>query len=217
MVGHGVLIFEDHALLAHALAAALADHGLTAQVVPPANATARAADVEAGTVVVLDLALGDGRDGSHLVAPLRARGAHVLVVTGGTDVEAMARALEAGAVDVLSKCRPFGTLLDAVRALQAGCYVPDTCTRQEILRRAAQERSDRARAQDVLDRLTPREHAVLDALSRGHDARRIAAEAGVALTTVRAQIRAILSKLGVCSQLQAVALAQELHRRARAD
>lgn len=214
MAGPRVLIVEDHQLLAHALAAALADHGVAAKVVHPADAGARAADADPGTVVVLDLALGDGIDGSDLVAPFRSRGARVLVVTGSTEVEPMARALEAGAVDVLPKSRPFAALLDAVRALHAGTYTPDARTCQEILRRATECRAARTRARDVLGRLTPREHAVLDALCRGHDARRIASDAGVALTTVRAQIRAILCKLGVRSQLQAVALAQELHRRA---
>lgn len=59
--------------------------------------------------------------------------------------------------------------------------------------------------------LTPREQDVLAGLVRGLSAPAIAEEAIVSATTVRSQIRAILLKLGVHSQLEAVSLA----RRAR--
>jgi DNA-binding NarL/FixJ family response regulator len=57
--------------------------------------------------------------------------------------------------------------------------------------------------------LTPREQAVLAALMEGKHAKQIAAESFVSLGTVRAQIKSILLKLGVSSQLSAVALARQ--------
>jgi two-component system, NarL family, nitrate/nitrite response regulator NarL len=59
------------------------------------------------------------------------------------------------------------------------------------------------------DRLTPREEEVLSALMRGAKARDICVQSFVSMPTVRSQIRSILTKLGVTSQLAAVALAYQ--------
>jgi DNA-binding CsgD family transcriptional regulator len=58
-----------------------------------------------------------------------------------------------------------------------------------------------------LARLSPREHEVLQLLVAGHRAAQIAEHFTVSLTTVRTQIRSILSKLDCNSQIEAVALA----------
>lgn len=73
--------------------------------------------------------------------------------------------------------------------------------------------SDRLRAEDELHlapfrRLSPSEQGVLAAMVDGKAAEVIAAERFVSLTTVRAQIRAVLRKLDVHSQLGAVAMAR---------
>jgi DNA-binding NarL/FixJ family response regulator len=57
-------------------------------------------------------------------------------------------------------------------------------------------------------RLSTREQAVLHELIDGRTAGEIAAEAFVSIATVRTQISAVLRKLGVHSQLAAVALAR---------
>jgi DNA-binding CsgD family transcriptional regulator len=59
-------------------------------------------------------------------------------------------------------------------------------------------------------RLTGRELEVLGGLARGRDAGRIAAELGISLHTTRDHIRALLAKLGVHSQLEAVVAAERL-------
>ncbi len=59
------------------------------------------------------------------------------------------------------------------------------------------------------DRLTRREQEVLSALMRGAKARDICVQSYVSMPTVRSQIRSILMKLGVTSQLAAVALAYQ--------
>lgn len=58
-----------------------------------------------------------------------------------------------------------------------------------------------------LSSLTPREHEVLTELANGLSTGRIADELGVATTTARTYIQSILTKLGVHSKVQAVALA----------
>ena len=66
-----------------------------------------------------------------------------------------------------------------------------------------------ARSKDLapFKTLTPRERAVLAALAQGQRAETIAAAAFLSEATVRSQIRGVLAKLGVNSQLEAVALA----------
>jgi DNA-binding NarL/FixJ family response regulator len=63
-----------------------------------------------------------------------------------------------------------------------------------------------------LDALTDREFEVLQRLERGQRAADIARDAVVATSTVRAHIRAILEKLKVHSQHQAVEVYREVRR-----
>jgi DNA-binding CsgD family transcriptional regulator len=75
----------------------------------------------------------------------------------------------------------------------------------------ARHRGDHAEkrqlVQQRLARLSRREREVLSLLAQGHRADAIARHFVVSVTTVRAQIRAIRTKLEVNSQLEAVALA----------
>ena len=69
------------------------------------------------------------------------------------------------------------------------------------------ERAGQRTTLSRFERLTAREREVLAALVDGLSPEEMAAAQYVALTTVRSQIRAVLQKLGVHSQLAAVACA----------
>jgi DNA-binding NarL/FixJ family response regulator len=74
-------------------------------------------------------------------------------------------------------------------------------------------RREQARAvESRLDRLSERERAVLEHLAAGRRAQAIAEEFGVTLATTRTQIRAVLQKLNVSGQLEAVALLHDYRR-----
>jgi two-component system nitrate/nitrite response regulator NarL len=81
-------------------------------------------------------------------------------------------------------------------------------TRERIVRdwRILRDESDRVAAR--LARLTPRESVVLQMLSQGLSVKEIAGRSEVAEATVRTQVKAVLRKLEVSSQLAAVALAR---------
>ena len=83
-------------------------------------------------------------------------------------------------------------------------------TREALLDELRIERAGRQRALSPFERLTQRERRVLAALVDGLSAEEIAETQFVALTTVRSQIRAVLQKLGVRSQLAAVAHANRV-------
>ncbi len=82
--------------------------------------------------------------------------------------------------------------------------------RYELIQNWQRQRNDNQDMRTKLDRLTPREEEVLAALSEGKRVRDIASESYVSEATVRTQVKSVLAKLGVTSQIAAVAFAREL-------
>jgi DNA-binding NarL/FixJ family response regulator len=203
-----VLIVEDHALLAQTLVIALSAEGCRARVaelISPAMLLRQVNSLRPD-VVLLDLNLGALGDGVALVAPLTQLGARVLVVSGTTDRLQLAETLEKGAVGFLSKQAPFEQLLSTVLDVVAQRPVLSTARRCELMAELRSARAARSKSLAPFNTLTPRERAVLAGLAQGQRAENIAAVAVVSEATVRSQIRSVLAKLGVNSQLEAVAL-----------
>ena len=207
-----VLIVEDHELLAQSLLLALRAEGLQTETLSltTTNAVLTRAGELRPTVVLLDLELG-GEIGSSvaLIEPLEKLGAQVMMVTGVTDRVRLAECLEAGAIGFINKSAPFDELVAAVREVaELGTLIPAQ-QRHELLAELRHQRTlDRERLAPF-EHLTAREQQVLAGLMEGKSAERIAEDAFVSLATVRSQIRAILLKLDVNSQLAAVALARK--------
>ena len=201
-----VLIVEDHELLAQSLSFALRADGIAVEVavdLDPERVLAAAARFSP-TVVLLDFHLGECVTSVPLIAPLRARGAAVVMVTGEADPVRLAECLEAGATGVVSKADPFDHLVAAVKqAAATGRVMPDP-QRQDLLAALWRWREEEEQRQAPFTLLTAREQAVLAALMDGKTAEVIAAESFVSVSTVRSHIRAVLIKLGVNSQLAAV-------------
>jgi DNA-binding NarL/FixJ family response regulator len=160
-------------------------------------------------VVVLDLELDDGIDGTDLVAPVCEAGATVLVCTAETARHRLGVCIERGAAGVVSKSQSTEEVLEAIRTALRGESVMRPARREELLaERRAHMETERARLAPFAD-LTPREQAVLAALMDGVAPAAIAAASGAALKTVRHQTASIMLKLGVRSQLAAAALARQ--------
>lgn len=204
-----VLIVEDHTLLAQSLLIALNAEGCHAQVAELTDPATLLAQVRVSRpgVVLLDLDLGALGDGVDLVQPLTELGARVLVVTGTTDPVRLAETVERGAVGFLSKTMPFEELLSTVLDVVAQRPVLSTARRYELMAELRRARASHREDFAPFRTLTPRERAVLTALALGHRAETIAAASVVSEATVRSQIRGVLAKLCVKSQLEAVALA----------
>ena len=205
-----VLVIEDHTLLAQTLAAVLGSRGVDVDVAPATDQASLLAAGCADRLAVLDLQLAQGQDGSLLVAPLRAAGAQVVVLSGTRDLDAIGRALDAGAIEVLDKAQSFDQVLAAITAALAGTGPADPARLAELRIAVRRWRSERDQAAAVLGRLTPREHEVLDELAHGRTVDEVAEASRVSPTTVRSQVASVLSKLGVHSQLTAVARARRL-------
>lgn len=211
MGGSTILVVEDHALLAHSLATALRAEG---HLVHIARLDAEPGLLEQAArscadVLLLDLDLGPDHDrGESLLARLPAGHMRVLVVTASTDAVRLASALERGAVAVLSKSRPFADLVEAVVAAAEGRPAMTDEARREILAEARRRRAASRERLEPFEHLTPRESQVLAMLVDGVAAEDIADRFVVSTSTVRTQIRGVLTKLRVRSQLAAVAEAR---------
>jgi DNA-binding NarL/FixJ family response regulator len=215
MSGTPALLVDDHSLFAQSVEIGLRAAGIPARRIEPRSAVEIVAECSATApaTVLLDLRLGTDADGVpihglDLVGPITAAGCRVVVVTGETGDDVWGTALERGALTVLPKDSDLDTLVQALTAVRDGRPVLDEGRRQDLLAAARRRRADEETRRAPFRTLSPREDEVLTSLAAGMPAAAIAAAGFVSEATVRTQIRAVLTKLGVTSQLQAVALAR---------
>ena len=205
-----VLIVDDHVLLAESIVRALRVEGFVAEAVEPASvlAVVEQASLLRPTAVLTDLDLGSTRfDGLDLIGPLVLLGIKVVVLTRWRDRLLAAASLEAGATAIVSKSRPFSDVVGALKAAAIGAPAPDPVEQDSLRRELRQFREAYAERLAPFGRLSRRERDVLTSLVEGRSAEAIAATSYVSLATVRSQIQAVLRKLDVNSQLEAVAAA----------
>ncbi|MDR0415848.1 MAG: response regulator transcription factor [Propionibacteriaceae bacterium] len=189
-----VLIVDDHAMVAEALAALLAlrpELLVVGQATRSAEAPAQAVRT-AADVVLLDVVMPDG-DGFDVLAALRTARpeAAVLMVTAFAKPGYARRALAAGARGFLAKGASGDELTAAIQAVWAGRTVV---------------------APDLLlpdCPLTAQELTVLRAAARSGDSRAIARRVYLSPGTVRNHLSRAMAKLGAVSRADAVRLADE--------
>lgn len=159
-------------------------------------------------VVLVDLGLTDGY-GWELIKELGKLNpqAQALVLTASLDRTEVARAVEAGAAGILHKTAHLDKVIDAVRRLRRGERLMPLEEIVELLRFAGRTSEQEYGARKTIEKLTPREREVLQALAEGLDSEGIAEQMSISLRTMRNQIASILTKLGVHSQLQALVFA----------
>ena len=203
-----VLLVEDHATFREPLAF-MFDREEEFEVVAQAGSLSEATGLLEGIdLAIVDLNLPDG-DGAELIAELRAvnpRGM-ALVLTASSDREAYARAVEAGAAGVLHKSVRIAQVVEAAHRLVAGEPLFSANEVIELLRLASQNRNRDREAQQAIERLTPRELEVLDALAEGLSDKEVSEELHVGIGTVRNHLVSIFGKLGTNSRLQTLVFA----------
>ncbi|HET6885332.1 MAG TPA: response regulator transcription factor [Rubrobacteraceae bacterium] len=204
-----ILLVEDHASFRQALAFMLereSEFEVVGQV--GSVAEARALDrqsLEDVEVAIVDLALPDG-DGLDLLEDLSSRTV-TLVLSASLETGRFARAVESGASGVLHKSTPIKEIVDAVRRLKAGEALLSPGDVIEMLRFVNRERQEELSVRRAVERLTPREREVLQALAEGLESKEIADKLNVTVETERTHMVNILHKLGVHSRLQALVFA----------
>ncbi|HEY6422113.1 MAG TPA: response regulator transcription factor [Pseudonocardiaceae bacterium] len=134
--------------------------------------------------------------------------AQLVILTGSQDTAHAVAAARAGAAAWVSKTSSVDHLLEVLRAVPLGHAFYPPRHLGVVLREL---RDDVRRARDYnarLDVLSQREREVLLRMVDGKPVSQIAAESVVSTSTVRTQVRSILTKLGVRSRLEAVSVAR---------
>lgn len=218
-----IAVTADHPLVAEAIEAALVDRGLdVVEVAWPTNrkpgkgrpmqlsleqAADPAAGLEAG-LMVIDVNRVDRLHDA--ITTMRAKIPWVVLV----DAEAAPvwhSLYGHGAAAVV----PTTSTLDEVESLLNKAATGEILVAEEQLphgvgaRRRVSRR--RAEAEKKMSKMTPREHEVLTLLWTGESVRTIATRLRVGEATVRSQVKTVLRKLDVNSQLAAVAVLNATH------
>lgn len=209
-----VLVVDDHPLIGTALVVALRARRVEAVRIPVAmgESILRETCRYGPALVLLDLDLGAAGSGLDLIGPLLAMRCSALIVTACRDRGSIAAAIALGAIGWVSKDESFERLLDVVTDAAAGREVLSSSVRNDLRRLHEDTQVRISGLARRFARLSTREREVLRQLAAGHSAAEVAEEFSVSLTTVRAQIRSILAKLDVRSQLAAVAVLNEARR-----
>ncbi|MCW2780142.1 MAG: LuxR family transcriptional regulator [Marmoricola sp.] len=160
-------------------------------------------------VVLLDLDLGRFGNGIRLIGPLSSTGIAVVIVTASTDEARWGEALRYGARKVLTKSAPLNDILATVRKINDGRAVVTREEHDQLIHVWHKNLVEVHDLRDRLERLTRREAEVLGQLMTGHQVRAIAQRSVVSEATVRTQVKSILAKLQVSSQLAAVGIAHQ--------
>jgi two-component system, NarL family, nitrate/nitrite response regulator NarL len=167
-------------------------------------------------VALVDMDLGPV-DCERLVEELAKAGVVVLVLTNHAGDEARSgECLRRGARGALDKQLGLRPVLQALQRAIARQPVIDPADARRLLVAARDEKTRDGQTRERLALLTAREGEVLRDLMRGASCSEIARERFVAEATVRTQVRSILGKLEVNSQLAAVAVAHYAGWRAAA-
>jgi len=205
-----VLIVDDTHLVAEALMMSLQQHGFAhvalARSVTPDGVVSAAANF-APDVALVDSELSGTATSISLIRQLHEMGIVVVMLTTTDEPERSARCLEAGAVGIFDKSRALEDLMVLLTDAAQGRTVLQPASRDALLEVVRSQREESERRLAPFRLLTSREQAVLAALMDGKTAEVIAKDHNVSLATIRTQIRGVLQKLGVKSQLAAVAVA----------
>jgi len=121
----------------------------------------------------------------------------LVFITGHGDIPMCAKAMKAGAVDFLPKPFKPKQLLESVE--------------RALIRSAEQRRraSAKTHARDLIERLTPREHEVMQLVATGMLNKQVGGELGMAEKTVKTHRAHAMQKLGITSVAELMVVLQK--------
>jgi DNA-binding NarL/FixJ family response regulator len=141
------------------------------------------------------------------IGPLRRHVSRVVVLTDVSDRLAVATAIEASADDVIDRRAGLYSVALNVLAVLEGAVMFGAACRAELLDELRSHRREASDRLAVFASLTVSERRALAGLVQGRAAEEIAAEQCKSVATIRTHINAVFGKLGVHSQVAAVARA----------
>jgi DNA-binding NarL/FixJ family response regulator len=130
--------------------------------------------------------------------------AKVIMLTVFEDSEQVFNALSAGAFGYLVKSNRPAKIMEAVREVYAGGSPMSGNIARKVVQIFHTQAAAQAARRSETESLSAREMEVLQALSKGHTYKQIAADLDISLGTVRTYIQRIYEKLHVHSNAEAV-------------
>jgi two-component system nitrate/nitrite response regulator NarL len=204
MTARRILVVDDHPVVCDGVRNLLADQPdlrVVGEASEPSAAVKLAGDLQPDAVV-LDLRMG-GRYAPETAGAVKAVApdTKILIHTSSEENAPVHAALRAGADGAVFK--DGRDLLPALRAVldSEDGYLDPRLRTDRPQRRSGGEGP-------VVGPLSPREYDVLCALAAGHSTTEIAGELYLAESTVRSYTKALLTKLGVRSRIEALAVAR---------
>ena len=194
-------------LLAGALANALMAHGFSTRNVLPKEPDIGDAIGWRPNLVLVDVRSLDVTSGFGFVSELGRAELKFCVIDSADDGEREKLWMVAGAAALIDRSEPFDELFRTITRLLRAEATETARRSSPSLALTMPELPEDCRLKPFTV-LTEREQFVLAQLIEGHCADEIARDSFVSISTVRSQIKAILQKLNVKSQLAAVAQAR---------
>lgn len=202
-----VAVVDDHQFIADMLERALERHPDRYEFV---GSAARLAEVgqllkkDPADVVLVDYSLPDGR-GSDVLRLVR-RGwprARLVLFSGHAEPDILHEAIAAGADGILAKGAGIEAILDIIDRANRGDVLLDP----EVLRDLMAQPAGGVSRLAALDKLTPRERVVLEAVLATGTTEEAARQIGMAPATLRVHLHRASQKLGATSRLEAISVA----------
>jgi DNA-binding NarL/FixJ family response regulator len=200
-----ILVVDDHRMFAQSLVRILEDEPdiEVVGIAGTAEAACAAALEHSPGVVLVDYGLPD-TDGVGAIDALRkvVPAAEFVMLTGHTEPEVLAAAIDVGVRGFVTKDKATDELLDAVRAAAVGESIISPAMLAQLLPQLRRTDPQPARIE-----LSGRELEILGLLAEGLSTEAIAARLMLSRNTIRNHVQRVMTRLGAHSRLEAVAIA----------
>jgi two-component system, NarL family, nitrate/nitrite response regulator NarL len=199
-----IVVCDDNRVLLEALSHALVTRGfvVVAATSRPAEAVA-AVKAHDPDLLLVDVSFpdGNGLDAAREVMSRHSR-TRVVVLTGSDDAATAIEAARIGVAGFIRKDQRLSAISEALNRAAAGEPWVDA----GVMKRLRSPQTTGMTARHPVEDLTRQERVVLALLEEGLTTTEIVRTMGIGTSTVRSHIQAILTKLGVHSRVQAVAV-----------
>lgn len=203
-----ILLCDDHTMFSEALAVVLGarGHHVVGCTISPEEAIAVSRE-QPVDVCLLDLQFQSGTSLPAIPELMAVSPQMKVVVLSATDdVHLLRAAVQAGAHGVAGKIDNIDNVVAVAERVHAGeMVIADRSLRAAVMGSA--NHVPPSPAQELARFLTDREREVLQRLVQGESTALLAKNMGVRYSTARTHIQNVLTKLGVHSKLEAVAMA----------